>query len=592
MFDDKAFGEEIDDDGLPKYSPDRKNVTAYHMFKMGMTDRMPDPEETHTPFFRTPSYYREKAEKERQDWDVLLDVPAPPKMPKLPDTVSGPSPVPPEAVERDIPDPQGTTRSGSGGASSSGESAFQTIFGKIRDAYVNEFFGEKRLADPSFGTFPLPDGQPAGGSGEAVSPETGREAYRNQLAGGSVSFRDVGYPFQPDRLTAPFPVEAAGRRHVPGNAVPDGARRAVLRGPGLTGRTGWHEGLEVSPVPLKARGVMQGENGAVRLTGSGPVQAGFVKASAGRAGARGSVKELAAPSAGKRPRKSQHAGSAFRPVFAKDNPSNPGFQPMEIAIVTQEHLPIPDGRREVSLEMSRDMNSELTRLNRGYAIGINFTALSRLEGGSAPYANLPIARKELDQERRERDEALEKGKQPPVRKWANNSGATIGSGFDLGQTSLDEMRRFGLPESLVQKCAPYVGKKRLDAEDMLRKRPLVLTNEEIDIVNRRVMSDKAKKSIQDWDSRIATLKGTYPNAPYFHEMNSAQQTIVFSRYYHQGSNWLRIESNKPMFEAMKQNDWQRVDREMQGRIERSGTTWLRNRFKNELDFLNKKFNKP
>ena len=60
------FGMEIDDDGLPKYSPDRKNITAYHMYKLGMTDKLPDPEESHTPFFRTPSYYEEKAKRQRQ----------------------------------------------------------------------------------------------------------------------------------------------------------------------------------------------------------------------------------------------------------------------------------------------------------------------------------------------------------------------------------------------------------------------------------------------------------------------------------------------------------------------------------------------
>lgn len=60
------FGMEIDDDGLPKYSPDRKNIAAYHMYKLGLTDKLPDPEDTHTPFFRTPSYYEEKARRERQ----------------------------------------------------------------------------------------------------------------------------------------------------------------------------------------------------------------------------------------------------------------------------------------------------------------------------------------------------------------------------------------------------------------------------------------------------------------------------------------------------------------------------------------------
>ena len=45
------FGMEIDDDGLPKYSPDRKNIAAYHMYKLGLTDKLPDPEEHAYPVF-------------------------------------------------------------------------------------------------------------------------------------------------------------------------------------------------------------------------------------------------------------------------------------------------------------------------------------------------------------------------------------------------------------------------------------------------------------------------------------------------------------------------------------------------------------
>ena len=74
-----AFGQETDDDGLPKYSPDRKNITAYHMYKLGMTDKLPDPEDTHTPFFRTPSYYREKelkAETETASYPKLDSQPS------------------------------------------------------------------------------------------------------------------------------------------------------------------------------------------------------------------------------------------------------------------------------------------------------------------------------------------------------------------------------------------------------------------------------------------------------------------------------------------------------------------------------------
>ena len=109
------------------------------------------------------------------------------------------------------------------------------------------------------------------------------------------------------------------------------------------------------------------------------------------------------------------------------------------------------------------------------------------------------------------------------------------------------------------------------------------------------MLDKAQKSISDWDSRIALLRKTNPNAPFFHEMNSTQQTIVFSRYYHQGPGWIGKTANRPMFEAMKRNDWEAVNRQIQGlvnRLEKSGPRWLWTRFSKEMEFLDGKFNKP
>ena len=142
----------------------------------------------------------------------------------------------------------------------------------------------------------------------------------------------------------------------------------------------------------------------------------------------------------------------------------------------------------------------------------------------------------------------------------NKSGVTIGSGYDLGQTSENEMRRFGLPDSLIEKCRPYIGKKRLEALDAINARPLILTNDEIDAVNRAVMTSKARKCIYSWDNWITDLRKTSPNAPYFHEMSSNQQTIVFSRYYHEGQGWADNKHNQPIYDAMTRNDWTAVTR--------------------------------
>lgn len=82
-------------------------------------------------------------------------------------------------------------------------------------------------------------------------------------------------------------------------------------------------------------------------------------------------------------------------------------------------------------------------------------------------------------------------------KWPNNSGVTVGCGFDLGQLAsgaagIASLRVYGFPESFVQKFAPYLGKKRVEADDFLKTHKLVLSQDEINTVNRLVMTQQAK----------------------------------------------------------------------------------------------------
>lgn len=64
--------------------------------------------------------------------------------------------------------------------------------------------------------------------------------------------------------------------------------------------------------------------------------------------------------------------------------------------------------------------------------------------------------------------------------------------------------------------------------------------------------------------QIALIRKTNPRAPFFHEMNSTQQTIVFSRHYHQGPGWYQKDSNKAVYNAMVDNDWPTVKRQLHG----------------------------
>lgn len=659
---DNPFGMELDDDGLPKYSPDRQNIVGYHMFKLGLTDKLPDPEDTHTPFFRTPSWYEEKAQRERQSQTGLSPTREAepgriePVKPDVPDFLRkypvhgeafhvGKKPAFPSPSIEDRPfahdtrDPERLNeKSGPFGrpvekgqnapapmdGNTFGRQVLERILAGMKPADLNGGLDKGLPGQPVFGFGMTGEARPDQASaGQPLLPRVESAPDMSERME-QVSFPGMDNP--PDRMdTLWFPPEQTGK-----------VARAYLSGDGGIGgihpllyvpdRTGRDDGFGKPPAywsaEWRAGGYDSVENRQVSgrsplpdkvietvgVTGREEVPdhpaanmendaaPGWMNEDTSQADARQEASAspdgdfspdgLEPPSAG-RP-----VNRPFRSVFVKDNIANPGSVPMQVALLSPGQLPIPGNRREVTPEMTHDINSRLTRLNRGWPIGINFTVLSRLEGGSSPYANLPIARKELELERREKMEAMERGVPPPQRKWANNSGVTIGSGFDLGQTSVEEMRSLGFPESLVEKCAPYVGKRRLDADDLLRKKPLVLSNEEIDLVNQTVMMDKAQKSIQDWDSRIARLKKTIPGAPFFHEMTSAQQTLVFSRYYHQGPGWIGRTANRPMFEAMRRNDWATVNRQLEGLSNRSGPKWLRDRFWKELEFLNGKYNKP
>ena len=52
------------------------------------------------------------------------------------------------------------------------------------------------------------------------------------------------------------------------------------------------------------------------------------------------------------------------------------------------------------------------------------------------------------------------------------SGVTIGTGVDLGQTSVAELRGYGLGARAVGIYEPYIGKKRVAALDALYRKPL------------------------------------------------------------------------------------------------------------------------
>ena len=167
---------------------------------------------------------------------------------------------------------------------------------------------------------------------------------------------------------------------------------------------------------------------------------------------------------------------------------------------------------------------------------------------------------------------------------------TVGSGFDLGQRGHpDELRAMGLPESLVQKFAPYLGKQKMDAVNFLKNHPLTLSEEEMDRVNRCVYVDMGKKAVRHWNAETDKQRKTWPNAPYFHELDTNQQTIVFSRYYHEGQRWIKY--HPEIHQSIMQNDWETTHQHWDNLIAKyknNDSRWKADRFTAERDYLWKK----
>ena len=79
-----------------------------------------------------------------------------------------------------------------------------------------------------------------------------------------------------------------------------------------------------------------------------------------------------------------------------------------------------------------------------------------------------------------------------------NSGATIASGFDLGQRNESDLK--GLPQSLINKLKPYLGKKKKAADDFVKANPLTITKKEADIINAFAKKQELDRLIKDWNN--------------------------------------------------------------------------------------------
>lgn len=210
------------------------------------------------------------------------------------------------------------------------------------------------------------------------------------------------------------------------------------------------------------------------------------------------------------------------------NSGNPLCEPMAVRPVDWTGKRIRN-RRYVTADVTRNLNTRLTLENLCRAIGINHEQVSQWEGGGYSCANVPWS----------------------PHHTGNHSGVTVASGLDLGCRNRQDLEKMGLPRELVDKLTPYLHHRQEAAVAFLRAHPLVLTEAETDAIHQAVMYDMSKKAIFQWNRLVQRHRNRYPDAPYFHDLNSDQQTLLFSRFYHTGN----FNGHPAFFDAVLRNDW-------------------------------------
>lgn len=108
----------------------------------------------------------------------------------------------------------------------------------------------------------------------------------------------------------------------------------------------------------------------------------------------------------------------------------------------------------------------------------------------------------------------------------DNSGVTIGAGFDLGQQGITGLKDMGLSEVLLQKIQPYLGLKGYKARMFLKAHPLSLNADELS-----ELDVKVKKKY------YAQIEREYNDASdyTFSFLPSEIQTVILSVGFQYGS---------------------------------------------------------
>lgn len=133
------------------------------------------------------------------------------------------------------------------------------------------------------------------------------------------------------------------------------------------------------------------------------------------------------------------------------------------------------------------------------------------------------------------------------------SGVTIATGVDLGQTSAGELGNMGVSRDLIGKLKPYLGVRKIDAVFALYRKPLTITRDEADELDRAMQYHHACIISARYDRDAGG--GAFESLPW------QAQAVIFSILYQRGCGSPRKFPNT--WDALVKQDWQDASQRLQ-----------------------------
>ena len=135
-------------------------------------------------------------------------------------------------------------------------------------------------------------------------------------------------------------------------------------------------------------------------------------------------------------------------------------------------------------------------------------------------------------------------------KAVGNSGATIGTGIDIGQHSIYDINQWNISDELKNKLAPYALLKQQEAVDFVKSHPLKLKDDEVKELNKAVITSRIKILIKDYDANS--------NIPFVDLPIQAQKVIVSVNH-----NFVKLKNSAPKFwNQITHQDWKSASNEL------------------------------